>query len=152
VNDPAQQPESPAGTNAPVELPVADERTRDELLRVAHHEAGHAVASFRLGFPFRHLTIVPQEGSGGHLRGYVNPTEPFQSQLTVILAGEAAEMAAALQAGRPQSYYSDSSDLKEARFLADILARSPQEAQALLRYRRLQVIGWIQEPESQHLV
>jgi hypothetical protein len=34
----------------------------------------------------------------------------------------------------------------------DTLARSPQEADALLRYGRLQANGWVQEPESRHLI
>ena len=42
----------------------------------AFHEAGHAVASFRVGRKFRHVTIVPGDDSAGHVRNYRLSSSP----------------------------------------------------------------------------
>jgi hypothetical protein len=36
----------------------------------AYHEAGHAVAYFLLGFRVARVSIIPDEGTRGHVRGY----------------------------------------------------------------------------------
>jgi len=45
--------------------------TKDRRLwRTAYHEAGHAVAMFLHGFRIASVSIIPSEGSLGHVRGY----------------------------------------------------------------------------------
>jgi hypothetical protein len=47
------------------------ERERKRLWRTAVHEAGHAVAAFTLGLPFRWVSVKPdpETGSLGHVVG-----------------------------------------------------------------------------------
>jgi len=40
---------------------------KKSLGATAHHEAGHAVAAWRLEIPFRYATIIPHEDSLGHV-------------------------------------------------------------------------------------
>ena len=40
------------------------------LWLTAYHEAGHAVAYFLLGFRVARVSVIPDEGSLGHVRGY----------------------------------------------------------------------------------
>jgi hypothetical protein len=40
------------------------------LWLTAYHEAGHAVAYFLLGFRIARVSVIPDEGSLGHVRGY----------------------------------------------------------------------------------
>lgn len=46
----------------------ASARKRRRLMETAFHEAGHAAAHMVLARPFRWVTIVPTEGTVGHLR------------------------------------------------------------------------------------
>lgn len=82
-------------------------KRRSHLEYVAYHEAGHAVAAVRLGVPFHHVTIEPEEGSLGHLlhkrysrgfldacsNGYLSPNQEHRlDALTVVcFAGPEAE-------------------------------------------------------------
>jgi hypothetical protein len=71
-------------------------------LASAYHEAGHAVASLALGFPFQQVTIVEDEESNG---GILHPLYQFQFDMThranrsavrdylvTVLAGHIAEV------------------------------------------------------------
>jgi hypothetical protein len=51
-----------------------EEKQRARWLEaVAHHEAGHAIASFRRKRAIRHVTIVPAADSAGHVAHYKAP-------------------------------------------------------------------------------
>jgi len=73
--------------------------TKDELRRVAFHEAGHAISGWFLkgADPTLKVTIIPRsKGSLGfsqHLPNEFKLTtkEDFKDQLIVMLAGRAAE-------------------------------------------------------------
>jgi len=45
-------------------------RKQRRLWLTAYHEAGHAVAYFLLGFRIARVSVIPDEGSLGHVRGY----------------------------------------------------------------------------------
>ena len=49
------------------------------LKRIAYHEAGHAVMHVLEHIPFRHVTIVPDEESSGHVHGNPQP-KSFQPE------------------------------------------------------------------------
>jgi hypothetical protein len=46
-------------------------RERERLWRTAVHEAGHAVAAFKLDLPFRWVSVKPnpERGTSGHVVG-----------------------------------------------------------------------------------
>jgi hypothetical protein len=46
---------------------MARSRSKKQLARTAHHEAGHAVIALREGRRFKHVTIVADEESFGHI-------------------------------------------------------------------------------------
>jgi ATP-dependent Zn protease len=67
---------------------------RDAL--VAHHEVGHAVAAFAFHRQLKHVTIVPGDGSGGHIAIYSagsSRTTPAIAHRNAVcaLAGPAAQ-------------------------------------------------------------
>lgn len=41
--------------------------TREQRVQLAHHEAGHAVAAYRVGIPFDYVTIVPNRYFSGRI-------------------------------------------------------------------------------------
>lgn len=51
-------------------------------MRTARHEATHAVLSFLFGLPFLYVTIMPEQGSPGHLQPLKSdrPTSPAVSE------------------------------------------------------------------------
>jgi len=74
------------------------------LLRVAHHEAGHAVASLFLMQRFRYVTIEPSEDAFGHVMHWPLPPtfrpdisvtprgrSLIDSHVTILFAGGIAE-------------------------------------------------------------
>ena len=70
-------------------------RTADEDLRIAFHEAGHAVADFLLGFDLFTVTIIPDgNGTEGEAHGEFgdDDEEGYRNRLISALAGHASEV------------------------------------------------------------
>lgn len=64
------------------------------LAITAHHEAGHAVAAFFRGVRIKHVTILADQGSAGHVRFLGRPgrgVAQMHKRGVVALAGEAAQ-------------------------------------------------------------
>jgi hypothetical protein len=63
--------------------------------RTAYHEAGHAVVAYHLGIEIRHVTIVPNHSSAGHLahgdlfcaRGVGSDEANLERAIQLALAG-----------------------------------------------------------------
>jgi hypothetical protein len=92
--------------------------------RVAYHEAGHAVAAYLLRRAFRYVTIIPKEGSQGHVMPRQRPGgQPYQlgddvadgrraeRMIMVLLAGITAE---AIRYGRRPPRWIRQSDIAQA--------------------------------------
>jgi AAA+ superfamily predicted ATPase len=93
---------------------LAPARSDDMLHRIAIHEAGHAVVGFHLGKPLPERVQITTRGGeyhGTHELCYTIDT--YKKQLTVLLAGRAAE---AVILGAPSDGASD--DLQHATALA----------------------------------
>jgi ATP-dependent Zn protease len=79
------------------------EREVQRLRRVAYHEAGHAVAAVELNVAFREVSIVPADGTVGHvvrsLSGAIRrslesgtpPRRRVEAAVMICFAGEVAE-------------------------------------------------------------
>jgi len=74
-------------------------RDPEKLLRIARHEAGHAVVAWKSGMPIYQVTIIGRGGAGG----YVEPRHDVEGQelhtkedllrdIRVSMAGRAAEL------------------------------------------------------------
>ena len=59
----------------------------------AYHEAGHAVAYFLLGFRVARVSIIPDEGSLGHVRGYKKSRRTLDFIETISAFPDRAESA-----------------------------------------------------------
>lgn len=46
-------------------------RSNNDVVATAHHEAGHALADFKLGFRIKSVTIVPGDGYIGRITGHI---------------------------------------------------------------------------------
>ncbi|MEE9130381.1 MAG: hypothetical protein V3T84_10205 [Phycisphaerales bacterium] len=53
------------------------QRVDDERHHTAFHESGHAVAAYRLGWPFSYVTIEPSDMTAGHLHSLPVLAEPL---------------------------------------------------------------------------
>lgn len=73
-----------------------DGRSEAELLDVALHEAGHAIAALVLGFELKRVSIVQDESSAGlttwQRRGTMQSLRDIEDQIVVILSGRAADV------------------------------------------------------------
>ena len=93
------------------------------------HEAGHAVASWRLRVPFKYVT-VSERGN------YVEPDvryvsfrrEAIERVILALLAGEAAQRMMA-----PTSRFGGHQDYRNARWYARLIAKDPAERRRLLK-------------------
>ena len=109
-----------------------------ERKRVAYHEAGHTVAAYAFGMPFRYVTIKPTEGTLGHARFYALPkwfrpdifwndthVGMLTDHIVVCLAGPEAEE-------RVTGVYDAvvaAKDLESAVYLAMYLGGGPKDTQ-----------------------
>jgi len=97
---------------------------------VAYHEAGHAVVAWRLCVPFRHVTIIPEEGNLGHvLRSQIpkwcrEESDSYnedrarmfmEKRVQVAFAGQIAQH---IHQGEPPTSYSNGGDDQEVIDLA----------------------------------
>jgi antitoxin component HigA of HigAB toxin-antitoxin module len=133
--------------------------TLKELLRnvelgnreaLAYHEAGHAFVMLELHCPFKHVTIVPEDGAAGRVepepvevvKGYVN-----MNQVLSFMAGPKAEEIACGTADHLRSqqdyqwalqYVTNSEDVSEYQdstpFAMDLIVACSDEAERILIY------------------
>jgi ATP-dependent Zn protease len=114
-----------------------------ELRNVAYHEAGHAVAGFLLHRAIRYATIIPGDGTLGHVRHTDTPIwireerndSPrsegwIKNQIVILLAGGYAE---AKIAGR-HNHVSCCGDYEAAFGMACNRSGSTEEASAYFKW------------------
>ena len=121
------------------------------LKRTAYHEAGHAVACYFLHFPFKYLTIEPEEDSLGHVKRFPHPKSfhpdyegdtktlnRIEKNIIFCYAGSAAEfiLTGKLKIG-------GESDAQNARDLADHYCGGPEETEAFLKWMWERTINWV---------
>ena len=90
----------------------------DDLLSIAFHEAGHAVAAFALGVPVRLASIVPDEDGAPHVIWAKIQDFCWQNRVIILLAGGIAQ-----RHHNPESRRGDADDLQQAVDTIDRLAR-----------------------------
>jgi len=77
------------------EIGGRDDRTADERMRCAIHEAGHAVVSVEVGQPIAVISIRASDTEGGFLkrgrRGFFTTSHGIYDETVCLLAGRAAE-------------------------------------------------------------
>jgi hypothetical protein len=119
-------------------------RTREleRLRETAHHEAGHAVASWWLGVKFKYVTVTPAAGSSGHLKPrypkWVQPDADSSDRvrlhiercIIIVFAGQLAE--AKFRGKRPR--YGMHGDNRQAVDMASYRGGSTKTIEAYLRY------------------
>jgi ATP-dependent Zn protease len=136
-------------------------RRRRKLETVAYHEAGHAVACFRLKRPFKYVTIVPDDEFHGHVKTGKTP-KWFQPDVEVdrkterwiqreILADFAARAAEHRHTGRA-SWRDASQDLRNASNLADYLYGSAREVRKYLSDKIKEAEAFVAEPSNWILI
>ncbi len=137
-------------------------RLRDvpNVKQTAYHEAGHAVAGYKLHVPFRYVTIVPDEeqGSVGHvLYSALRPdfdsardemTEfrlraMIEPRIICALAGEAAESALT---GRRHLPTATSDYCSAVDFALVVTGGYPDEAGAYCTWLYYRVVGVVRNP------
>ncbi|KPK69403.1 hypothetical protein AMJ82_05710 [candidate division TA06 bacterium SM23_40] len=104
---------------------------RKKKLEIAYHEAGHAVACYRLRVAFNYVTVEPTEDAWGHIMhpcNYLGKVSEYdddrrgrwkiEKNILVLLAGGAAE---ALVSGREDWNESGSSDYEVALALSELI-------------------------------
>lgn len=132
-----------------------------KLRATAYHEAGHAVAHIQLRQPFQYATIIPREGSLGHI-GEKNLDHRFEqgsglvhrakveSQIIICWAGPYAQYKYLHK--RPPSSNSISSgwgtDLNNLMGMTGYETGSPEETQAYIEWLRLRAWNLVNAPLS----
>src|SRR5579864_5823922 len=126
---------------------------KDQLRqRVAYHEAGHAFAGLQLGFPFKHVSIVPTDDSLGNVffRGLRLTDEQvlwmssrtrdrLERRIIVCLAGQEGEW---LVTGR-YNHYGASEDYHHAIDMASRVTGSNEELVVYLKWLRIRATALI---------
>jgi len=87
---------------------------RSERLKLAYHEAGHAVAARLLGLAVRYVTIMPTKARGDHSNFHLSghcalerPCAPGLDQATTVVA---ADVAVRLHLGLTDDLHADVAD------------------------------------------
>jgi hypothetical protein len=118
-------------------------KVTNRLRRTAYHEAGHTIASLELGVPIKHVTIVPDASTWGHLlhlppritNRQLYSLPPFvrdrlERRIVVSLAGREGER---LVTGR-YDHRGAAGDYQFALNLVTQLVGSSEEATAYFRW------------------
>jgi hypothetical protein len=134
-------------------------RRQKQLTVIAYHEAGHAIAQWRLGFKIKEVTIVPKgdvAGSVSHKRSlrlyrlaWEIPTGKqlgrYHDMIITTLAGEEAQRRFSTRSVRRDRSASD------YRFVNDLLCRlhdDDEERFDAFRYLRSKARSFVNHPES----
>lgn len=132
-------------------------------LTTAYHEAGHALADFRLGFRIRSISIIPNDESFGLLRRFPKPTffDKFdQAELDRKDIAEAHDWIISLFAGqeaqrrfRPNSLRPHHGE-HDVECIDTILERlfHPDEHATLMKYLRVRTRLLIERPMNWRMI
>jgi hypothetical protein len=116
-----------------------------QLALTAYHEAGHAVAAFERGVPVHHASIIPTEGTKGHIRHATtfrrsespewdtSPRNRIKAERAVIIAFAGG---IAQRHRFPRSHVGDERDLANAVDVIEYFARSEEHLALWLRTLR----------------
>jgi len=109
------------------------------IRRNAVHEAGHAVVAWHFGVRFRHVTIVPEGDSLGHLRVFRQKLEgltddQFKRKAAIDYAGGIAER---IYAPRAYRHWHAAHDFENTAQLVLRHFGSVRQADAYLRFVRI---------------
>jgi hypothetical protein len=130
-------------------------RTDHSRWATAHHEAGHAVAAFYFDHSINYVTIKPGKDFAGRCirpPGYGRNFEPesgaisarqYVTMLDNIVISFAGHEAEAAHSGR-QNWVGSRSDREKAADLALYISGGPEDASALLRWRRITARGLVE--------
>jgi len=114
------------------------------LIRVAFHEAGHAVASVQLHRPFKYVTNQPSGDSQGHMMGWrtgkwFRPDIEITSRVRTLIDAEVSVLLAGAIAERRftgrSNHVGAKSDYDVALNLASYIGGSERQSKAYVKWR-----------------
>lgn len=132
------------------------------LHATAYHEAGHAVARFLLGLPFKNVTVIPTEDYLGHVKPYSLPKSfkpdidlgnlkirlRLEKEIMASLAGHAAERRFS---GR-RNFSGSDHDYRYVVDLAMYVGGSSKQTETFMKWMQIRTDEWVDSQGFQRAV